>query len=273
MIYSPGASRPRENSEGIPCATRQTQLHSRREYVLRWAETVMNLKLPTTMVILILTALQNSGTGPSNPQLAEVKGFVTDINRAKVPGASVEFTSKGRKYTALTSENGTYTIQLHPGTYKVRVLKFGFCDGRRGAFSLKENSRAQFDFQLLVCGTWDTEGISAPPSPPKLPDRYQEEELNAITANGIRPLITFGGRKVYANLVHYSGFEYQGRRYPVVYTYDLLTITADTLSYSLKDNSIEGRGDVIWQEGNEARRGSEIRVSYSGGKPKIALAE
>jgi hypothetical protein len=37
------------------------------------------------------------------------------------------------------------------------------------------------------------------------------------------------------------------------------------------DNSIEGTGDVVWQDGGEIRRGLKIRVSYLGGKPRISL--
>src|SRR5690348_12963584 len=88
-------------------------------------------------------------------QRVEVNGTVTDVNGARVPGASVEIITKERKQVVLTATDGTYAIQLEPGTYQIRVSKFGFCDGHRGAFALKKKSQITFDFQLLVCGIND----------------------------------------------------------------------------------------------------------------------
>src|SRR5947199_28389 len=107
----------------------------------------MNPRLPVTVAILILTALRLAHGRPAKHKCAEVKGIVTDTNSAKVPGASLVFTSQGKEYTVLTSEDGTYTIRLNPDIYTVRASKFGFCDGHRSAFTLKENTKAQIDFQ------------------------------------------------------------------------------------------------------------------------------
>jgi hypothetical protein len=233
----------------------------------------MNFKLQIATAILMLTAPQNIGTKPVEREQAEVKGIVTDINGSRVPGASVEFTNPCGQFTSLTSEDGAYTLRVAPGTYKVRISKFGFCDAHRGAFSLRESSKVQFDFQLLACGTYDREGISAPSSLTRLHDRYQEEELNAPTTDAIWPLVTYGKREHRGDSVRYSGFEFQGKRHPVVYTYNLLTITADILLYSQKDNTIEGIGDVVWHDGNQTRRGSRIRISYSKGETTIELTK
>jgi hypothetical protein len=233
----------------------------------------MNHRLPITIAILILTTFQQTDKKLGEGDQAEVDGIVTDMNSASVSGASVEFTSECGKHTFLTSENGTYTLRVPPGTYKARISKFGFCDAHRGAFSLSESSKVQFDFQLLVCGTYDSEGISNPSPPGRLPDRYQEEELYAPTTDGIWPLVKFGQREYRGDSVRYSGFEFHGKRHPAVYTYNLLTITADILLFSPKDNAIEGIGDVVWHDGNKARRGSKIRVSYAKGETEITLTK
>jgi len=136
---------------------------------------------------------------------------------------------------------------------------------------LKTGSEVRFNFQLPVCGIWDSEGIPST-STARLPDRYQEEELSAI-ANGVRPLVMFGKRETHGLTIQYSGFEYHGRKYPVVYTYDLLTIEATTLIYTVRNNSVEAIGDVVWQDGRQEQRGTRAHVLYINKKPQIHLDE
>jgi hypothetical protein len=58
-----------------------------------------------------------------------------------------------------------------------------------------------------------------------------------------------------------------------VYTYNLLTIKANTLTYSKREYSVRGAGDVIWQDGRSTRRGSKIDVAFDNGEPHITLTD
>ncbi len=208
---------------------------------------------------------------------AVVTGTVVDAMQASITDAEVNLSGNGGKYQVETTSDGTYTVSVEPGMYEIRVRRPGFCDARRAMFILNSGARVELDFQLLACAIVDnmynvTDGSPLPP-PPVLHDRYQFQLLDPIKPSGLRPLVSFGDRREGGDLVLYSQLNLLDRYFPVVYTYDLLTIRADSLAYSRKDSSITATGNVVCQDGKGTRRGSRIRVIFDKGEPQINLKD
>lgn len=207
---------------------------------------------------------------------AVVTGTIVDTFQGRITDATVTLSAGGHKYRTATMPNGEYTISVNPGVYEIRVTRPGFCDGRRGAFVLRTGIEVSFDFELLVCGSVDPitiqpndVGAAAPPPPP---DRYQYQELSAVGRDGLRPLVLFGNRDDHDDSVSYSSLTVLNRHFPVVYTYNLLTIKAETLMCSKKDNSVRGFGSVTWQEGKVTKHGPSIELTFPNGEPHVDLA-
>jgi carboxypeptidase family protein len=214
--------------------------------------------------------------GSAAPKQAEVKGTVTDTSGAGILGASVAFARGGQSVTVKTDSYGTYRALLEAGSYEVSVKASGFYEMRRGPFILREGTDTKFDFQLVDVVISDRV-VPADSSRPRTalrdPYNYQEQRLDVIAPNGLRPLVLFGGREERAGSVTYAGLLRDGKRLPVVYTYDLLTVRCETLTYFPKDGSVQGTGNVVFEDGERTQRGSKIEISFRDGKPEARLSE
>jgi hypothetical protein len=208
---------------------------------------------------------------------AEVKGMVIDAAGAGIMGASVVFVNRSHRSTVETAYDGTYSASLQPGTYEMYVRATGFYEMRRGAFTLHQGTTATFDFELLAAVISDSVAQTDSSQPRSAairdPYNYQEEYLNAISPSGLRPLVLFGKRKTLRNSTTFTGLVRDGKQLPVVYTYDLFTVKARSLTYFPKDNSVRGEGDVFFQEGMRAQRGLKVEISFQKGKPETKLSE
>jgi hypothetical protein len=212
-------------------------------------------------------------------ELATLKGVVTDRLNGRIAHASVVFAKGEEEKVATTSSDGSYNINLDPGTYQVAARASGFCPGRRGAILLLKDSRAQIDFQLIDCGIIDS--IESPPITPEpraqmkfpgpLGNGYGEEELNPVPATGLRPLILFGGRQENDGTISYTGLKRLESRLRPVFKYNLATLKATKLLYHAEDYSVEGIGDITWQDGEQAWQGARIKVCLNETPPRVIL--
>jgi hypothetical protein len=208
---------------------------------------------------------------------ASVMGTVVDtVQAARITDAKVTLLGSGHKYETTTTPSGEYLLKLEPGVYEIRVTRPGFCDGGRAAFALEAGTKVTFDFELLQCGSVDPirlhpEDGNGTTSPP--PHRYQREELNPVSPNFLRPVIFFGDRQENGDGVRYSALMLLDRHFPVVYTYNLLTIKSDTLIYSKTDNSVRATGNVSCDDGTNTKRGSKLDLTFRDGKPYFDLAK
>lgn len=184
-------------------------------------------------------------------ELSEIKGVVTAVRGEKIAGAEVRFAQPGGAYTAVTDEDGSYSIRLAPGSYTVSAsyVSMGFCRADRGSFGLRPTSELQLDFQLLNCGF---DGPSA---------AYEKEELPELGPPGHRPLIHYGYRgRVMLN--EYIGLIEQGVYVPAVMTFDVWSLRANSILYNRTLHTLEGRGDISWHDGREVRKGSYILIDF-----------
>lgn len=102
--------------------------------------------------------------------------------------------------------------------------------------------------------------------------RNRVEEVGPVTANGLRPLISYGKRETKGISVHYSGLVIDARKFPAIYTYDRLTVKADEMDYSTLDSSIHAIGRIVLEHGH-SRKGSSIQLSFDCYNPKIKLGK
>lgn len=245
----------------------------------------MNRQFASVFIVCVFAAVfaPSLGAQQSPAEEAAVTGTVTAPNGVLFNGAQLLIKSGDRRIPIRTDATGNFAIRLVPGIYTVSVRTDGFCESHRGAFSLKPGAHAKFDFELTVCGTMDPffPGHRAEDPYPELPrarqpGEYGDEELKAIGPEGLRPLVMYGDRQESAESITYTPLvlhEFQDKRLPVVYTYDLLTIRSDHLIYFPKVNSIEASGNVVWQDGPETHRGSKLNLSFRDGEPIVSLTK
>jgi hypothetical protein len=209
-----------------------------------------------TMLWLFVIAAQ-ARTKPE----ALVKGVVTDINDDRVPMASVTIEADGQRLRTETSPDGTYSIRLQPGTYTISISRPGFCEVRRGAFVAQKHSEVQFDFQLWVCPSDDT--ISS----------IHYVELDSVPHTHLKPLILFGESQTEGELERFKGpviFEDgpdSGRKYPVVFSFNRLTVRANSLSYNSRNHLLTADGDVAWREGADSGSGTAFAIKLNSSEP------
>jgi hypothetical protein len=231
----------------------------------------LSLRLITFTALWVLLSAHLVGASPGETSKAIVHGNVTDPSSATIPGAKVYFTHGKKTIRIRTSPTGTYSAKLAPGIYSLRITLPGFCDGIRGEFLARADSHINFDFRLtmaaapvvatVVIGPY---GYVTPPSR-SIGGCYKSEELAAPVSNGPKPLVLYEKREVSGDVVRYSGLRYNS----AIYMYDQMTIRATTLEYSAKDNSIEGSGGVMLQDGQTTTNAYQLRVSFHDGKPQI----
>lgn len=225
----------------------------------------------------LVFALVAGTCAAAQTEQAEVTGRVTNVRGGGVMNASVVFASEGHSLTIITAYDGSYLARLVPGTYEMSVRATGFYRMPRAAFTVAEGSRVEFDFELIVevisdsvfVGSTDLPQQRKPP--PHDPYNYQKEYLGPTGAGKLRPLVLFGNRKSEIDSIKYTGLVRDGKQLPVIYTFDLLTVRADSLTYFPNENSMQGEGNVVFQDGEHTQRGSKIEISFRNGKPETRL--
>lgn len=210
----------------------------------------------------------------------QVAGRVTDVTGAGVRDASIVFEGGMRSIHVATARDGSYIAHLPEGAYQMSVGATGFCEMRRGSFFAKNGTSIHFDFRLIIC-------------PSDWAGDYKFVELESAPGSGLRPLVLFGQSSVSGNVTRYTGPEVpeffdKGKRlpgkygqypvitmrqrtYPVVLSYNLLTIRCTDLTYDREKQLVVGRGDVEIQEGKIVRAGHQVRVVLCGLTPKVEL--
>ncbi len=84
---------------------------------------------------------------------SSIRGKVLDPNRAAVPGASVVAEAKGRSasFSAMTDQNGEFSMMVEPGEYTVKIAASGFSEVAQ-AVSLSRTGNASLEVVLQISG-------------------------------------------------------------------------------------------------------------------------
>ncbi len=229
-------------------------------------------RLSIVAILFALAGAHPADTPSRNIEQAVVHGTVTDPTTADISGARVYFIHGKKAIQIRTSPTGTYSAELVPGIYSLRVTVPGFCDGIRGEFLARAGSEFKFDF-ILAVGTIE-DGYTVAPDGTTTPFShiggcYESEELAAPVQDGPKPLVLYEKREVNGDVVRYSGLRYNS----AIYMYDQMTVRATTLEYTAKDHSIEGSGGVTLQDGETVTNATQIRIAFRDGKPQIDPSE
>lgn len=193
----------------------------------------------------------------SEPEPEEtVEGIVVDINDARVMHGTVSFRSESHVYTTRTLADGSSCIKLKPGTYTVSVSQTGFCTLRRASFVLERHARVQFNFQLWVC--------------PTHMEWIHYAELDEVPHTQLKPLVLFGETSGEGDRQRFTGPTTNNdgtghpRRYPAVFSFNLLTVQAEELVYDRTNHVLTALGNVVWQAGNDSGAGAKVEIKLDG---------
>ncbi len=204
----------------------------------------MTCKFLTLGLALLLCGAANfAQTATAQSDVSVVKGKVIFMGAENLNDAIVHFVSETKDYPVRTDDAGEYSIRLKPGKYHAWA-KTEFSGGQRGSFILERDQKVEMDFDVSNCGT--EYAVGAPPAGPQPGPSsacgYYGEELKPIEGSGLQAYVLYGSRRVENDVIRYSRVpvpdSWPYREVPVVFTYNLLTIRADSLTYDTKDNSV-----------------------------------
>ena len=105
--------------------------------------------------LLVPGLLCQAQVAPAQPVFG---GKVLDPNRAVVTGAQVVMEAKGRSsvVTAVTDQNGDFSLALEPGEYTLKVIAPGFAEASQAVVVGHVNSASPVEIVLQVAGAVST---------------------------------------------------------------------------------------------------------------------
>lgn len=232
--------------------------------------------LLTTLLVVASAHLSVPKSG--DHESARVGGTVRDGLGAAIPGASMQFGNRESHYIVATDSYGTYSAELGPGVYTVDVIKPPFCKGDRAPVSVTTRQQLRIDFILPV----NMAPSDSLPNSQKSIGCYKEEQIATLGTKRLWPLVLYGSRERKDSAIIYSGLKLRTReyphgesveeRYPAIFTYDALTLTADQLVYRPSHRSIVGLRDVSLQGGTKpTQHGSKMVVVFDHDKLEVKI--
>ena len=107
----------------------------------------------TIFVLLLLAAALASGAQPVRQSLPSrsigtLAGLILDPGDARVPAAKVIIEAKRFRKEVVSGDDGSYSVDLAEGKYKVRVECGGFYPTRKKTVSITLNSTTKLDIVL-----------------------------------------------------------------------------------------------------------------------------
>jgi hypothetical protein len=84
------------------------------------------LSKPTLLVLLCCLTVNAVAAQTSSVGSGKLVGIIADPNCVYVPGASIIITGKRLKRELSSSKDGSYSVDLPPGTYLIRFQHVGF---------------------------------------------------------------------------------------------------------------------------------------------------
>lgn len=247
---------------------------------MRRAASFRGLLCALTAVALAVVSSARALVQPPSAKSAEVHGVVTDINGARMKDVILLFRGKHAERRLVTTEAGTYVLQLPAGDYSVEVRDDrGSCPVTRGPLSLPRATTVDLDFTLYLCPIVDvytlkdeSAGGTGPPAsagqggPTGI---YRlEEDAGASKELPYRLQVWFVGRREQRGIVRYTGLT---RRTPVTVAYNLLTIHADAVLYNRSTYTLTACGNVIYQDGHKTATAAALQIRAQGTAPQVTL--
>lgn len=197
---------------------------------------------------------------PTTPATT-LQGTVRDPFGAVVPKAIVTIENVTTTRKATTSEYGEYSLSAPPGIYKVAVdaSTLGFDVTYRSAIKLDTDS-ARLDLTVFpkytVLLPLDGGPHKVLDHPASQSVSFSFEEVPDLSQTGIRNgMIRFATKCLSPFLTTYKGSP--SAPYPITFTYDLYTVTAEELR-------IYPRSKEIWAVGEVTIENSQEKTTHKG---------
>jgi hypothetical protein len=205
-------------------------------------------------------------------ETSNVQGSVSEIvTHGNLRNVVVTIRNEQQQFEVRSNFEGQYSAKVIPGTYGIYLEYPGFCELHRGPLVVKANDNLRFNFQLMVCPS-DTDG------------KYKYFELERPPHSSIAPLVLFGnsgpaGEGVTEftgpvlpfpseNPSEGHGFALPPKQYQAWFTYNLLAIRCDKLTYNKLKHQIIGTGVVEIQTASGSQNGDRAELVLSGVSPK-----
>ena len=121
-----------------------------------FSSNALNRLLHSFLFVLVTGATLSYGQG--TPPRSSLRGRVLDPDRAVVAGAQVVVEAKGRPsgVTAVTDQNGEFSLSLEPGEYAVKVTAPGFAEASQVVSLGRAGSGTTVEVVLEVAGATST---------------------------------------------------------------------------------------------------------------------
>ena len=225
----------------------------------------------------------SSFRAPINTPRSEVKGIITDgLNKVRLARINITLRGPDHVYKIQTDNIGSYSMFVTPGIYSMELELPGCCNMRRGQFLVEEGKTVQIDSQIMI-------------APSDVAGKFNYSELDPPVNSEIRPLVVYGEASAEGHLIRYTGpvlphtvvvekgspgppvrigrTAMQQVQYPVVFTYNLLTIRSTELAYDRDKHLVKAAGEVEVQDSAGTRKGTRAEVVLIGLTPQIEMTQ
>ena len=111
----------------------------------------MRVNYPVFALLLLAVAAlsaQPAHQSPNSRSTGTLAGLILDPGDARVPAAKVIIEAKRFRREVVSSDAGTYSINLPEGKYKVRVERDGFYPSRKKTVPITLNATTKLDVIL-----------------------------------------------------------------------------------------------------------------------------
>lgn len=219
----------------------------------------MKIKSRAWCIALVFLVPLPAGLGAD--VVAKVDGVLVDINDARIWNGKLTFRDGVHEYSTQTRRDGTYSIELKPGTYAMDVRSNGFCNLRRAAFILEKHATVQFNMQMWVCPT-DTEFI-------------QYIEFEEVPHTHLKPLVLYAKKDLQGGLPRFRGPHAvddgtrHPRQYPAIFTFNILTVQAEEIVYDSTKHLLSAFGSVHWQDADNSGTSANVQIKLDGLRPSL----
>ena len=235
--------------------------------VLRKTKTILIKIFTVSLCILIFYGVSLSqfhmSEGPDNKH-GVVQGYISDYSNAVFQDANVIIEGT-RNYKVTTSDEGSYSIKLPAGEYRIRVEVPNFRRAERSSVFVESNSTARIDFTLfdensVFLSYQDISKEEVLDDAPSGAFTFEKIFLASLKKSKIKEIgIRYGEKKqvkrstVYTANVTPEIMKYNGADYPgVLLTYNLSSVQAQKITLDSKDK-ITAEGNVLIEENGEKR--------------------
>jgi hypothetical protein len=211
--------------------------------------------LDCALSIVCLVVLCQSGRANGSDAVT-VAGCVVAAG-GTVAGADIRFEGAAVSRTMRTGPHGTYTISLPPGQYTATVAYRSLCNERRATFNVSPGPAIELNFYPWVCpsgSAWE----------------YHESTLDGFPQETLQPWIVYGHLVSDGKFQTYTGPAMM-KAYPVALSYDLMSLEADSVLYTVGEHYAVAMGSVVVRDTSGERTANKVKVAFNTNSATVTL--